>query len=57
MEAALLTYQRKALAAAVDELRELKAVCRRFEGTFTFLWHNNRLTTPEERAAYAAVLD
>ena len=57
MEAALLTYQRKALAAAVDELRELKAVCRRFGGTCTFLWHNNRLTRPEERAAYAAVLD
>jgi hypothetical protein len=57
METAILTYEGKPLDALVDEMRELKSLCRRFGGAFTFLWHNNRLTTAAEREAYASVLD
>lgn len=57
METALLTYQRQSLVDAANEFRRLKAICRQFNGTFTFLWHNNRLSTPAEREAYTHVLD
>jgi len=56
METALLSYQGTSLDALVEEFRSLRETCRRFDGTFTFLWHNNRLVTPAEREAYAAVL-
>lgn len=56
METALLTYQGLSPEAAADEMLRLAEVCRRFEGEFTFLWHNNRLATPPERAAYARVV-
>lgn len=56
METALLTYERRSPEAAADEMLRLAWVCRRFEGEFTFLWHNNRLATPPERAAYARVV-
>jgi hypothetical protein len=57
MEAALLKHQGEPLDALVDEMRTLREVCRRFGGTFTFLWHNNRLTSPADREAYTSVLD
>lgn len=56
METALLTYERRSLVSAADEMLRLKDVCRRFDGEFTFLWHNNRLATPAERDAYSRVL-
>ena len=57
MEAALLTYESKTLEETVENMRTLKATCRRFEGEFCFLWHNNRLQTAAERDAYSRVLD
>jgi hypothetical protein len=56
METALLNYQESPVAAAAEELRRLKDACRLVGGPFTFLWHNNRLTTRPEREAYASVL-
>lgn len=57
METALLTYERRSPESAAGEMLRLAAVCRRFGGEFTFLWHNNRLATPAERAAYARVVE
>jgi hypothetical protein len=57
MEAAVLTHQRESLDTLVDEMHALKVHCRRFGGTFTFLWHNNRLAEPADREAYTSVLD
>jgi hypothetical protein len=56
MEAALLSHQHLSLDDAVVQMGELKEVCRRTGGTFTFLWHNNRLSSPAEREAYTSVL-
>jgi hypothetical protein len=41
-------------AAVVDRLRD---ACRRFEGGFTVLWHNNHLAPRSGRTAYLRVLD
>jgi Family of unknown function (DUF7033) len=56
MEAALLSHQHLSFDDAVVQMGELKEVCRRTGGTFTFLWHNNRLSSPAEREAYTSVL-
>jgi hypothetical protein len=57
MEASFLQYLGLSHARAHDRLVELKRACRRVGGTFTFLWHNNRLQTARDRALYEAVLD
>lgn len=42
---------------ALAKLRALKNACRDAGGTFTLLWHNSSLQTPEDKALYCAVLD
>lgn len=42
---------------AADAMIELKRECRRYDGDFVLLWHNNRLQTPTDRRLYEAVLD
>ncbi len=42
-----------ALAAMVA----LKETCRKYDGDFVLLWHNNRLQTSRDRRLYEAVLD
>ncbi len=42
--------------AALDCMRTLKSRCRRFEGTFLFLWHNSRVVAEVERNMYQTVL-
>ncbi len=37
--------------------RQLKDCCRRYNGDFTMLWHNNRLVLNEERELYEYLLD
>jgi hypothetical protein len=44
-------------AAAYDAIASLKRTCRRFDGNFTLLWHNSRLSTPRQRELYVSVLD
>jgi uncharacterized protein DUF7033 len=41
---------------ALAEIDELKRRCRLFGGDFTLLWHNSRLLSRTERAAYVAAL-
>lgn len=43
-------------AAACEKFLELKNACRIMGGTFTLLWHNTLLVTPQERELYQAVL-
>jgi hypothetical protein len=57
MEASFLQYLRLSHEEAYDRMAELKAHCRRVGGTFTFLWHNNRLQSARDRRLYEAVLD
>jgi hypothetical protein len=56
MEVSLLDYQGLEPEQAASEMARLRETCRAFDGDFVFLWHNNRLTTERERAAYRAVL-
>lgn len=41
--------------AAVDAMREIRAVCERHAGTFSLLWHNDNLSTPNQRELFAAI--
>lgn len=54
MEQAVL--EGRAFDEAVADLDELKRRCRLFGGDFAVLWHNSRLLSRAERAAYSAAL-
>ncbi|MEO1836760.1 MAG: polysaccharide deacetylase family protein [Akkermansiaceae bacterium] len=41
---------------AFQYLFDLRETCRKYEGDFTILWHNNRLVNPRERDLYQAIL-
>jgi hypothetical protein len=56
MEVSLLQYLRLGDAAALDRLTALKETCRRFEGDFTLLWHNDRLASRGSRRVYSGAL-
>jgi hypothetical protein len=56
MEATFLQYMELG-AKAFDAMAELKRTCRRYDGQFVVLWHNNRLQTARDRRLYEAVLD
>ena len=43
--------------AALAAMVALKDTCRRYDGDFVLLWHNNRLQTAADRRLYEAVLD
>ena len=53
----LKRYSDAGQAPGPDALVRLKNVCRRYNGTFNLLWHNNHLTGAHEREMYEAVLD
>jgi hypothetical protein len=57
MEASFLQYLALSHDEAYTRMVELKNECRRVGGTFTFLWHNNRLQSVRDRRLYEAVLD
>lgn len=42
--------------AALDKLTELRNKCKAVNGSFTLLWHNNRLINKEERKLYQTVV-
>jgi hypothetical protein len=42
---------------AVDRAVGLARTCRRYQGDFVLLWHNDQLWTPTDREAYLAILD
>jgi hypothetical protein len=56
MDASLLQYMRLDDAATLARLAALKETCRRWEGDFTLLWHNDRLFWRGARRAYQYAL-
>ena len=52
MDASLLSYQRLRPDQAVEQIEKLKERCRRVNGEFTLLWHNDRLLSRRARQAY-----
>jgi hypothetical protein len=52
MDASLLSYQRLSPERAVHQIEKLKEKCRRVNGQFTLLWHNDRLLSRRARRAY-----
>lgn len=57
MEVTLTGYMGLSWEAAADAIVDLNETCRRYDGEFTLLWHNNNLVTGEEKRTYAAVLE
>jgi len=43
--------------AAFEFIRSLKDTCRRFDGDFTILWHNQRFADANERRLYQNILE
>ena len=41
----------------LDRLVQLKKACKRYNGTFNLLWHNNHLSGAREREMYEMLLD
>ncbi len=57
MEATIISYMQLGYSdAALDKMMRLKESCRRFEGTFTLLWHNSHFLTERDRHFYTALL-
>lgn len=56
MEASLLQYQRLGIDDTRAKLIALKETCRRYEGDFTLLWHNDRLWWRGAKELYREVL-
>lgn len=60
MECSVIDQQYMGLGTgeeALNILTELKESCRKYQGDFTILWHNQRFELPEERDLYVSVLD
>ena len=45
-----------ASTAAFDYLKALKDICRHYDGEFTLLWHNTRLSEPADASLYRAIV-
>jgi len=58
MEASLLgdRYMQLSGTDAADRVSYLASVCRKFNGQFTILWHNDNLTRRNQRALYREIL-
>jgi peptidoglycan/xylan/chitin deacetylase (PgdA/CDA1 family) len=56
MEGSLLLSMGVGEREAAAELVRLRETCRRFDGAFTILWHNNLLASPRKRRAYLEAL-
>ena len=58
MELTLLDREYLGLAAeqAYERIARLAAICRRFNGRFSLLWHNNALLTRARQRLYEAVV-
>ena len=57
MEVTLFQYCRLGPEQALEEILRLAAVCRRFRGDFTLLWHNNHLIGAAERETYRRAVE
>jgi hypothetical protein len=56
MDRTLLSWMRLGPDTAMQTVLELAATCRRYEGTFTLLWHNTELQTARERSWYETLV-
>lgn len=56
METTFLQYSKGGTQAAQAEAQKLAQICRKFEGDFTLLWHNNSLSTRQARVAFSETL-
>jgi peptidoglycan/xylan/chitin deacetylase (PgdA/CDA1 family) len=56
MEVAALDRLQLGPASALEAIIELRETCRRYNGTFTLLWHNSRLVHRTERRLYLEAL-
>src|SRR5262245_17987283 len=57
MEDTVISYMRLGHSdSALDSMQRLKETCRRFDGTFTLLWHNSNLTTAQDKQFYNTLL-
>lgn len=57
MEGTLLSYMGCSLREMQERLAGLVAICRRFQGDFTLLWHPNGLIGKQMRSAYEAIVE
>ena len=59
MEGTLLDVECLGLshAQALAAIERLAAICRRFGGIFSLLWHNNRLITKAEQRLYQQAVE
>ena len=57
MEVTLTGYMGLSWVASLQKIMELDATCRRYQGEFTLLWHNNMLVTDVEKRTYSAVIE
>jgi hypothetical protein len=56
MEDTLLAYMGCSLEVAEQKVNDLIATCRRYQGDFTFLWHNQTLATRSAKQTYARIV-
>ncbi|WP_153556599.1 polysaccharide deacetylase family protein [Roseimaritima sediminicola] len=56
MECSLLIYEGLKHDGVVQRVKDLAQNCKKQNGTFTLLWHNNNLSEETERQLYRAVL-
>jgi hypothetical protein len=51
-----LTRSTRSTDEALERVDRLRRACRRHEGCFTLLWHNNRFCSRRDRALYRAIM-
>ncbi len=57
MDGSLFDYMKLTPDAALHAVLALARQCRRYQGTFTLLWHNSSLPTVSQRRWYEALTD
>ena len=57
MDGSLFDYMKLTPDAALPAVLTLARECRRYQGTFTLLWHNSSLPTVSEQRWYEALTD
>lgn len=56
MEGSLFDYMKMPIMSAIAKIQAQNAICKRFNGNFTLLWHNSTLISRQQQAAYEATL-
>jgi hypothetical protein len=56
MEGTLFDYMKLSFGSSFQLIKQLYAVCKKFRGDFTFLWHNHNLISKRQRAWYKEII-